>query len=76
MPGKDGQLYRHTESYACHRYGNFSDQCRDKKPKAINLAVVGVMLMKTGNMIKKTWIILDTCYTESVTNNLDYVEYV
>ena len=26
LPGKDEKLYRHTECYACHHYGNVSDQ--------------------------------------------------
>ena len=32
--------------------------------------------MQNGNVIKKTWIILDTCSIDSVTKNLDYVEDV
>ena len=74
VPAKYGQLYSHTECYACHCYGNFSGQFQDKNLKAINLAIIGVMLIKNGGVIKKTWILLDTCSTYSVTNNLDYVE--
>ena len=37
VPGKYGQLYRHTEFYACHSYGHFSDQCPDKKRKQLIL---------------------------------------
>ena len=33
LPGKYGQLYRYTECYACHCYGNFSGQCPYKNPK-------------------------------------------
>ena len=76
VTGKDVQLYRHTECYACHCYGNFSGQFQDRNLKAINLAIIGVMLIKNGGVIKKTWILLDTCSTYSVTNNLDYVEDV
>ena len=32
------------------------------------------MMMQNGNVINKTWIILDTWSTDSVKNNLDYVE--
>ena len=32
-------------------------------------------MIQNFDMIKKTWMLLDTCYTDSVTNNLDYVEY-
>ena len=42
---KDVQLYRHTYCSACHIYGHFSNQFPDKKPKAINLAVIGFVLM-------------------------------
>ena len=34
------------------------------------------MLIQNGYTIKITWILLDTCSTYSVTNNLDYVEDV
>ena len=38
--------------------------------------MIGVMLMQYGDMIKKTWILLDSCSTNSVTNHVDYVEDV
>ena len=34
------------------------------------------MMIKNGDLIRKTWILLDTLSTDSVTNNLDYVEDV
>ena len=76
MPGKYGQSYRHTECYACHHYDFFPNQCPDKQSKLINLEMIGVILMQNGNVIKKTWILLDTCSTDSAPNNLDYVEDV
>ena len=76
MPGKDGQLYKHTECYTCHSYGHFSDQCPGKKTKAMNIENIGVMLMQTGDVINKTCILLDTCSTDSVTKYLYYVEDV
>ena len=45
----------------------------DKQPKAVNLAMIGVMLMKNGDVIRKMWILLDTCSTDNVEKNLDYV---
>ena len=38
--------------------------------------MIGVMLMQNGNVINKTWIILDTCSKYSEKNNLYYVEDV
>ena len=32
--------------------------------------------MKNGDVIKKIWVLLDNFSTYSVTNNLDYVEYM
>ena len=32
------------------------------------------MLIQNGYVIKKKWVLLDTCFIDSVTNNLDYVE--
>ena len=76
VPGKDGNLYSNTECYTCRSYGHFFDQYPDKETKAIHIAMIGVILMQNGNAINKTWILLDTCSTDSVTNNLDYVEDV
>ena len=76
MPGKYEQLHRDTECNACHRDVNLADQCPDKKPKAMNIAIIGVKLMQNGDVIKKTCLLLDTCSTDSATKNLDYVEDV
>ena len=76
VPGKYVQLYRHTYFYECHRYGHFSDQFPEKQPKSINIAIIGVILMQNGEVIKKTWILLHTCSIDSVANNLNYVEDV
>ena len=48
----------------------------DKQPRAINLVVIRFMMMQNGDVIKKTWIILDDLYKDRVTNNLGYVEDV
>ena len=76
MPGKYGQLYSHTECYACNRYGKFAYKIPDLKPKAMNIAIIGVIMMQNGDVIKKIWIILDTFSTDTMTNNLGYVEDV
>ena len=36
--------------------------------------MIRVMLMQNDDVFNKTWIILDTCYTDRVKNNLDYVK--
>ena len=54
VPGRDGQLYRYNKCFACHRYGIFADKFPDKKTKAINIAMIGVIMMKNGCTIKKT----------------------
>ena len=38
--------------------------------------VIRFMMMQNGDVIKKTWIILDDLYKDRVTNNLGYVEDV
>ena len=38
--------------------------------------MIGAMFMQNGDVVKKTWILLETFSTDSVTNNLDYVEDV
>ena len=46
------------------------------KTKPINLVIIGVMMMQNGDVIKKVWILLDTCSTDRVAKNLDYAEDV
>ena len=66
--------YKGILCYEFQRYGKFSNQFPYKQPKAINISTIGVMLIQNGNVINSTQIILVTCYTYSMTNNLDYVE--
>ena len=40
VPGKDGKLYRHTECYACHRYGIFLINAQIKKQKQLILQYI------------------------------------
>ena len=54
----------------------FPIKCPYRQPKAINFTMIGVMLMQNGHVIKKTWILLDTCSTNIMTNNLDYIEFM
>ena len=69
MSWDDRQLYRYIDCYECQCYEHFSDQCPDKQQLEINLAIIGVMLMQNCDVINKTWILLNTCSTDSVTKN-------
>ena len=36
--------------------------------------MMGVILIQNGDMIKKIWKLLNTCFPDRVRNNLDHVE--
>ena len=72
--GKNGETFPDILCYACRIKGHYADQC----PSADGtiLAQVGVILTQQSSnrsSIKKSWILLDTCSTHSVTNNSQMV---
>ena len=69
VPDKYELIFWHNTCYTCHHRGNFYDQLPDKQPKAIDISMIGVMLIQNGDMINKTWIILETCSIDRVTKN-------
>ena len=52
------------------------NQCPDKHPKEIIIAMIGVMLIQNYDVINKTWTLLDTFSTDSVTKKFYSVEDV
>ena len=66
--GTDGVTHSHITCYNCNNKGHYSGQC--PTATGVGLAQVGFQLTQseTGG-IKKSWILLDTCSTHSVSNN-------
>ena len=76
VSGRYGQLYRYTELFAFHFYGHFSNQFPDKQPKAINIAMIGVMLMQNGYVIFKNMDNSGHFLYRQHDKKMDYVEDV
>ena len=67
MAGRKNILHEGVRNYSCHRHGHYSD----KYPKQAGVIItqVGVTLTKRSAVIKNTWVLLDKCATNSVSNN-------
>jgi len=71
VAGKDSVLHDGITCFNCQGVGHYSSQCPEKT--GTNLAQVGVILLQQDYGIKKPWILLDTCTTNSVSNNREMV---
>ena len=67
VAGRNEILHGGVRCYSCQRHGNYSDQCPNQTDAI--LTQVGVALTQHIARIKNTWVLLDTCATNSVSNN-------
>ena len=67
-------LHKEIRCYSCQRNGHYLDQCPDQT--GMNLAQVGVILTQFCLAIKHIWVLLDTCSTNSASNNTDLVKEI
>ena len=74
VSGTDGNIVQ-RQCYRCYKWGHLSNKCPDRPN--VQALQLGISLAQTGdvadNMISKSWILLDTCSTDSVVNNLSFV---
>ena len=71
VAGRNKILHGGIRCYSCQRYGHYSDQCPNQT--GVIITRVGVALAQRSARIKNTWVLLDTCATNSVSNNTDLV---
>jgi hypothetical protein len=88
VPGRDGTTIV-AQCYRCQEWGHLANNCSSNTPRGRGnggnegQSGVGMMQVQMGlnfahseNLIPKSWLLLDTCSTSSVTNNLDLVHAV
>ena len=67
-------LHKEIIFYSCNQNGHCLDQCTNHT--GTNLAHVGVIITQHCAANKYTWVILDTCSTNIVSNNTDLVKEI
>ena len=67
VAGRNEILHGGLRCYSCQIYGHYSDQCPNQTDAI--LTQVGVALAQRSATIKKTWVLLDMCATNSLSNN-------
>jgi len=66
VAGMDGVLHEGVRCYQCQRQGHYSSQCPDNEGKS---KVGHTMSQQQTDSISKSWILLDSCSTHSISNN-------
>jgi len=79
VPGKSGRISPNIDCFKCNQPGHYSYDCLndgyDNQERNANLMQIGYVLAQREDeeIICSTLILLDTCLTASVSNNLDMV---
>ena len=74
VPGRNEILQKEIVCYSCQR--NRHDSGQYSNQTGTNLAQVVVILTKSCAFINHTWVLLQTCSTNSVSNNTDLVKEI
>jgi len=72
-PGRDRVFYKGIKCYACQELGHYSSQCPVTKETSNNK--VGFKLAQNNDVIKESWMLLDTCSTVSPTTGHWFITY-
>ena len=72
VAGSNEILHGGVRCYSCQKFGHYSDQCPNQTGAIITQ--VGVSMTQRRPGIKDTWVLLDTCATNSVSNNMTLVK--
>jgi len=72
--GCNGVTFEGIRCYKCNFFGHHAKQC----PSNIrtNATQVGFCLLQNNHQFKRTWILLDTCSTHSMSNNSNQVHNI
>ena len=76
VAGTDGVTLATITCFGCHFKGHYKGQCPYATGANIISAHVGYMLTQVFFSIPKSWVLLDTCSTCNVSNNLELVTNV
>ena len=71
MAGRNDILHGGLRYYSCQIHGHYSDQFPNQTGDILTQVVVALTQRSAG--IKNTWVLLDTCATNSVSNNTTLV---
>ena len=79
VPGTDGAMV-HRQCYKCFKWGHLANKCSNSPAQNVQALQVGISLVQATpskkSVISSTWILLDTCSTDSVMNNIEFVSNV
>jgi hypothetical protein len=77
VPGNDGRTHATTECYNCHNVGHFASNCPDsdtRRSETSSLVQLALSFTQQfGDVIKRSWVLLDTCSTVCVGNNESFI---
>jgi len=68
----DGVMHDMVHCYSCQTVGHYSKKCPTSN--GTNFVSVGFTFLQNKNTMKKTLILLDTCFMHSVSNNAQLVQ--
>ena len=74
VPGRNEILQKEIRCHSCQQNGHYPDQCPNQT--GTNLSQVRVILRQRCEAIKHTRLLLDTCSTNIVSNNMDLVKEI
>ena len=69
VPGHNEILTEEIRCYSCQKNGHYSDQCPNQT--GTNLEQMGLIPTQRCADIEHTWILLEACSKNSVSNNTD-----
>jgi len=74
VPGRNKVLHIKILCFECQRNGHYAEQCLGQK--GTQLAQIRAIITQDSAGISSSWVLLDTCSTNSAMNNLDLIDCV
>ena len=67
VPGRNGLVHNYINCYTCQTLGYYDNQFRGQT--GTNFSQTGIMSSQGQHVIEKTWLFLNTCLSNSVSNH-------